>query len=138
MAHAAVIPVLGGWACVLRFRSHERELSGYQPDTTNNRMEMEAAIQGFRALKQACRVTVITDSQYLQRGMTDDLTRWKANGWLKSNRDPVLNQDLWETLDSLTQPHEVTWKWVRGHSGQSSHARCDRLARSAIANRPAS
>jgi ribonuclease HI len=119
-------PSPGGWACLLRFGTHEREYSGHHPDTTNNRMELEAAIQGFRQLKEACSVTVITDSQYVQRGMLEYLPRWKANGWLTSNRGPVRNRDLWEVLDSLT--HEVTWKWVRGHSGHPDQERCDGLA----------
>ena len=124
-------PGPGGWACVLRFGRHERELSGHDPDTTSNRMELEAAIQGFRALKRACRVIVVTDSQYVQRGMTELLPRWKQNGWSKSNQDPVLNRDLWEQLDLLAQPHQVTWTWVRGHSGHPDQERCDRLAASA-------
>jgi ribonuclease HI len=95
-------------------------------------MELEAAIRGFRALKEACRVMVITDSQYVQRGMTEFLARWKQNGWLKSNRDPVLNRDLWEQLDSVAQPHKVTWKWIRGHNGHPDQERCDRLATFAI------
>src|SRR5262245_58936667 len=124
-------PGPGGWACVLRFGRYERELSGHHPDTTSNRMELEAAIQGFRTLKRACCVTVVTDSQYVQRGMTEFLPRWKQNGWSKSNRDPVLNRDLWEQLDSLAQPHQVTWTWVRGHSGHPDQERCDRLATAA-------
>jgi ribonuclease HI len=124
-------PGPGGWACVLRFGCHERELSGHHPYTTSNLLELEAAIQGFRALKRACRVTVVTDSQYVQRGMTEFLPRWRQNGWSKSNRDPVLNRDLWEQLDSLAQPHRVTWTWVRGHSGHPDQDRCDCLATSA-------
>ena len=125
-------PGPGGWACVLRFGSHERELSGHHPHTTNNRMELEAAIHGFRALKEACSVTVITDSQYVQRGMTQFLPRWKQNDWAKSNGDPVLNRDLWEQLDAPTQLHQVTWQWVRGHSNHPDQERCDRLASSAV------
>lgn len=125
-------PGPGGWACLLRFESRERELSGHCAGTTNNRMELEAAIQGFGALKESCQVTVITDSQYVQRGMTQFLPNWKQNGWAKSNGDPVLNRDLWEQLDALTQPHEVTWKWVRGHSNHPDQERCDQLAKSAV------
>jgi ribonuclease HI len=121
-------PGRGGWGCVLRCGRNARELSGGHPATTNNRMELEAAIQGFRALNRACRVTVFTDSQYVERGMTEYLPRWKQNDWLKSNRDPVLNRDLWEQLDALAQPHQVTWKWVRGHRGHPDQKRCDRLA----------
>lgn len=123
-------PGPGGWACVLRYGGFKRELSGGETQTTNNRMELMAAIQGFQVLKRSCRVVVITDSQYVQRGMTDYLPRWKQNGWSKSNQDPVLNRDLWERLDGLTRPHSVTWKWVRGHSGHSDQERCDQLASS--------
>jgi ribonuclease HI len=122
-------PGPGGWACLLRFGGHQREFTGFEHETTNNRMELEAAIRGFRALKEACRVTVITDSQYVQRGMTEFLSRWKQNGWLKSNRDPVLNHDLWEQLDAVAQPHEVRWKWAPGHMGHPDQERCDLLAK---------
>jgi len=124
-------PGPGGWACVLRCGSKELELSGHHPDT-NNRMELEAAIQGFRALKEACSVTVITDSQYVQRGMTQFLLRWRRNDWAKSNGDLVLNRDLWEQLDALAQSHQVTWQWVRGHNNHPDQERCDRLASSAV------
>jgi ribonuclease HI len=129
-------PGPGNWACVLHFGCHERELSGHHPDTTNNRMELEAAIQGFQALTEACAVTVITDSQYVQRGMSEFLMRWKQNDWSKSNGDPVLNRDLWEQLDALAQSHQVTWRWVRGHNNHPDQDRCDRLASSAV--RPSS
>jgi ribonuclease HI len=122
-------PGPGGWACKLRFGGHQREVTGFEHETTNNRMELAAAIGGFRALKEACRVTVITDSQYVQRGVTEFLPRWKQNGWLKSNRDPVLNRDLWEQLDVLTQSHEVAWRWVPGHQGNPDQERCDLLAK---------
>jgi ribonuclease HI len=125
-------PGPGGWACVLRSGPDERELSGHHPDTTNNRMELEAAIQGFGALKEVCSVTVITDSQYVQRGMTEFLPRWKQNDWAKNNGDPVLNRDLWEQLEALAQSHQVTWTWVRGHGNHPDQQRCDRLARFAV------
>ena len=95
-------PGPGGWACLLRFGGHQGEFSGFDHATTNNRMELKAAIGGFRALKEACRVTVITDSQYVQLGMTKYLPGWKEKDWVKSNGDPVLNRDLWEQLDVLT------------------------------------
>ena len=124
-------PGPGGWACVLRFGGHQREftVSSTKPRTTGWNSKLRSAVFG---LKEACRVTVITDSQYVQRGMTEFLPRWKQNGWLKSNRDPVLNRDLWEQLDCVAQPHEVTWRWVRGHNGHPDQERCDRLATSAI------
>jgi ribonuclease HI len=131
-------PGPGGWACMLRCGSHERELSGHHPDTTNNRMELEAAIQGFRALKACSVVTVFTDSQYVQRGMTQFLPRWKQNEWAKSNGDPVVNRDLWEQLDALTESHEVTWTWIKSHRGHPDQERCDLVAKShARKSRPA-
>jgi ribonuclease HI len=122
-------PGPGGWACLLRFGEHQREFTGFEHETTNNRMELEAAIGGFRALKKACRVTVITDSQYVQLGMTKYLPSWKEKGWVKSNGDRVLNRDLWEQLDVLTQSHEVAWRWIPGHQGHPDQNRCDLLAR---------
>jgi ribonuclease HI len=118
-------PGPGGWACLVRFGEHQREFSGFEHETTNNRMELEAAIGGFRALKEQCRVTVITDSQYVQLGMTKYLPSWKEKGWVKSNGDRVLNRDLWEQLDVLTQSHEVAWRWIPGHQGNPDQNRCD-------------
>jgi len=122
-------PGPGGWACMLRLGEHQREFTGFEHETTNNRMELKAAISGFRALKEACRVTVITDSQYVQLGMTKYLPGWKENGWVKSNGDPVLNCDLWEQLDVLTQSHQVEWRWIPGHQRNPDQDRCDLLAK---------
>ena len=121
-------PGPGGWACILRCGQHERVLQGGVADTTNNRMELIAAIEGLRALKRASQVTVLTDSEYVRRGITEFLPRWKANGWRASTGKPVVNRDLWEELEELAGNHEVTWIHVRGHSGQPNHERCDSLA----------
>src|SRR6202011_2420806 len=124
-------PGPGGWACILRSGQHERVLQGGVADTTNNRMELIAAIEGLRALKRASQVTVLTDSEYVRRGITEYLPRWKANGWRASTGKPVVNRDLWEELEELVGYHEVTWIHVRGHSGQPNHERCDSLAMTA-------
>ena len=124
-------PGPGGWACILRFGGRERVLQGGEARTTNNRMELTAAIEGLRALNRACRVTVLTDSEYLRRGVTEFLRRWKENGWTNAGGKPVANQDLWEQLDELTQYHDVNWQHVRGHSGVPDQDRCDALATAA-------
>jgi ribonuclease HI len=124
-------PGPGGWACILRCAERERVLQGSAPDTTNNRMELVAAIEGLRALKRACRVTVLTDSEYVRRGITEFLPRWKTNGWQSAAGKAIANRDLWEGLDELAGYHQVTWVHVRGHSGHLDHERCDALANSA-------
>lgn len=124
-------PGPGGWACLLRCGSVERELSGAEADTTNNRMELRAVIAGLAALKEPCAVRVVTDSQYVQRGMTRYLARWATAGWRSSRGEPVANQDLWEALVRESSRHEVTWTWVRGHGASAEQNRCDQLAQSA-------
>ena len=124
-------PGPGGWACILRCAERERVLQGSAPDTTNNRMELVAAIEGLRALKRACRVTVLTDSEYVRRGITEFLPRWKTNGWQSAAGKAIANRDLWEELDELAGYHQVIWVHVRGHSGHPDHERCDALANSA-------
>ena len=126
-------PGPGGWAAILRFRGVERELSGAEAATTNNRMELMAAIRGLEALKRPCRVRLYTDSRYLRDGVTQWLAGWKARGWRTADRKPVKNVDLWQRLESATAPHEVAWIWVRGHAGHPENARADALARAAIA-----
>ncbi len=121
-------PGPGGWACILRYGSEERELSGSESQTTNNRMELTAAINGLRALHEACEVELVTDSQYLKQGVTEFLARWKANGWRTSNRKSVQNQDLWRVLDGLAAQHLVRWTWVAGHGDHDVQNRCDALA----------
>ncbi len=118
----------GGWACLLRWASHERVLEGAALDTTNNRMELTAAIEGLRALTRPCSVRVVTDSEYLRRGATDFLARWKSNGWKTASGNAVANRDLWEDLDELAVYHDITWTHLPGHSGDPDQDRCDKLA----------
>lgn len=120
----------GGWGCILVHPKSgtERELFGPHPKTTNNRMEMTAAIKGLEVLTRPCRVHITTDSQYLKRGITEWIEGWKRNGWINSQGDSVKNRDLWERLGELCQEHEVTWEWVRGHTGHPYNERADRLA----------
>jgi len=125
-------PGPGGWAALLIYGRTRKELSGAEEHTTNNRMELTAAIEALRALKKPCRVTLVTDSEYLQQGITAWLPDWKRRRWKTSRKNPVKNQDLWEALDALTQKHTVTWEWVRGHFGHPENERCDRLAVSAM------
>lgn len=121
-------PGPGGWGVVLRFGARERELCGGERDTTNNRMEMTAAIRALEALKEACIVELYTDSVYLKNGITQWLANWRARGWRTANRKPVKNQDLWLALDAAARRHEVTWHWVKGHSGHVENERADALA----------
>jgi ribonuclease HI len=125
-------PGPGGWGALLRYKNYEKELSGYSPQTTNNRMELTAVVEAIRALKEPCHVILHTDSKYLKEGITRWIHKWKRNGWKTSAREPVKNRDLWEALDRATQRHDVEWFWVRGHSGHPDNERCDQLARDAI------
>jgi ribonuclease HI len=125
-------PGPGGWGTILRCGEHEKEFSGYDPETTNNRMELIGAIAGLEALKRPCRVRVTTDSQYVKKGMTEWIDGWVKRGWKNSQKKPVANRDLWERLLTLVEPHEVEWCWVRGHDGHAENERCDVLARAAI------
>ncbi len=125
-------PGPGGYGAILRCKGVEKELSGYAADTTNNRMELQAAISALSQLKRPCLVTLTTDSQYLVKGMTEWLQGWKRKNWINSKREPVLNRDLWEQLSTLSAKHSITWLWVRGHDGHSENERCDELARNAI------
>ena len=122
-------PGPGGWAAILRWRGVEKELVGAEALTTNNRMELCAAIAGFEALRRDASVRVITDSTYVRDGITRWLVTWKKNGWRTAERKPVKNIDLWQRLDALIAPHRVEWHWVRGHSGHPENERADRLAR---------
>jgi len=121
-------PGPGGWGAVLQFGDHERELHGGAEDTTNNRMELTAAIEALRALSEPCRVSLTTDSTYVKDGITQWLTNWKRNGWRTAAKKPVKNQDLWQALDREAARHEVDWRWVKGHSGHPENERADRLA----------
>ncbi len=121
-------PGPGGWGVVLRFRGIEKELYGGEPETTNNRMELTAAIEAIEALKRPVRARLHTDSTYLRNGITEWLAKWKANRWRTAARKPVRNADLWQRLDAARAAHEVEWVWVRGHSGHPDNERADRLA----------
>ena len=124
-------PGPGGWAAILQWRGEVRELSGGVEGTTNNRMELQAAIEGLNALTRAMRVELHTDSRYVMQGVTDWMPRWKANGWRTASKKPVLNQDLWKALDEAVQRHDIAWHWVKGHAGNEMNERCDELARAA-------
>lgn len=125
-------PGPGGWGAILRYGGHEKELSGGECETTNNRMELTGAIAALESLKRPCRVVLTTDSQYLVKGMTEWLDGWVKKGWKNSKKEPVLNRDLWERLKSLAEAHRIDWAWVRGHDGHPENERCDLLARQAI------
>ncbi len=125
-------PGPGGYGAILRCGGRVKELNGGAGETTNNRMEMTAAIEALRLLKRPCRVSVTTDSQYLVKGMTEWITGWQRKGWLNSKKEPVVNRDLWELLLTLAKPHSVQWKWVKGHDGHLENERCDQLARNGI------
>ncbi len=126
-------PGPGGWGAVLRWAGHERELKGGEPHTTNNRMELMAAIAALEALKRPCVIDLHTDSQYLRNGITIWIKGWKRNGWRTADRKPVKNVDLWQRLDAAMARHEVRWHWVKGHAGHDMNERADALARTAIA-----
>jgi ribonuclease HI len=124
-------PGPGGWAYILRYGSHKKEGYGCAAHTTNNRMELTAAIEGLKNLKETCRVEIVTDSQYLKNGITQWIANWKRKGWLTKDRKPVLNKDLWQQLDELVNRHQVTWEWTKGHASHEDNNRCDELAQSA-------
>ncbi|MDQ2956741.1 MAG: ribonuclease HI [Actinomycetota bacterium] len=121
-------PGPGGWGAWLRSGAHERELSGGEPLTTNNRMELTAVIEGLSALKKPCEVTVFTDSQYVRQGITEWIHNWKARGWQTKDKKPVKNADLWRLLDQAAGRHRVEWRWVRGHAGDPGNEKADALA----------
>lgn len=124
-------PGPGGWGVLLRYGAHERELSGGEPATTNNRMELMAAISALEALTEACEVALHTDSRYVQQGISEWLPNWLRRGWKTAGGDPVKNQDLWQRLHAATQPHRIEWRWVKGHAGDPDNERVDGLARDA-------
>ncbi len=125
-------PGPGGYGTILRYGTTEKELSGYDPETTNNRMELLGAIVGLEALTRPCKVRLTTDSEYVKKGMTEWLEGWIKRGWKTAGKKPVANRDLWERLHELNRKHEVEWVWVRGHAGHPENERCDELARNAI------
>ncbi len=124
-------PGPGGWGVLLRFGKHEKALSGGEKDTTNNRMELQAALEALRALREPCRVTLFTDSEYLKKGITEWLPNWKQRNWRRKG-GKLANVDLWMKLDQEMERHEIHWRWVRGHAGNSFNERVDHLARNAI------
>ncbi len=125
-------PGPGGWGAVLRYREKERELWGGEPQTTNNRMELMAAIVALETLKRPCNVALTTDSRYVQKGVTEWMESWKRRGWKTANKQPVKNVDLWQRLDRAIARHNIEWHWVRGHSGHPENERADALANRAI------
>ena len=129
-------PGPGGWGAVLRWRAAERELSGGEAATTNNRMELMAAIQALESLRRPATARIHTDSQYLRDGITRWISKWKVNGWRTAARKPVKNDDLWRRLDAAAARHRVEWHWIRGHAGHPENERADALARAAIPPRP--
>ena len=125
-------PGPGGWAAVLRSGEHQKILQGSESETTNNRMELTAAVRALQALKRPAQVVVYTDSKYLQRGISEWLPAWRARGWKTADRKPVKNLDLWQTLAQATTGHAIEWRWVRGHAGNACNEQVDRLANQAI------
>jgi ribonuclease HI len=125
-------PGPGGWGAWLRSGTHERELFGGEPLTTNNRMELTAVIQGLSALTRPCAVELFTDSQYVRQGITEWIHRWKARGWLTTDRKPVKNADLWRALDEAAARHQVEWHWVKGHAGDVGNEKADALANAGV------
>ncbi len=125
-------PGKGGWGVLLRRGGGEETLRGGEAMTTNNRMELTAVIKGLEALKEPCRLSITTDSKYVMSGVTEWMPKWKRNGWRTSDKKPVKNIDLWRRLDELAAPHEIDWKWVKGHSGHPENERADRLANQGI------
>ncbi|MEC8138452.1 MAG: ribonuclease HI [Pseudomonadota bacterium] len=125
-------PGPGGWGAILRYGENQKELSGGAAETTNNRMELSAAIEALRALKRPSRVRIHTDSTYVKDGITKWIINWKRNGWRTAAKKPVKNMDLWQDLDDALKDHDVEWHWVKGHAGHSENERADALARSAV------
>lgn len=125
-------PGVGGWGALLVYQGHEKAICGGDLDTTNNRMELQAVIEGLKLLKRPCVVAVYTDSRYVQQGITEWIEGWKAKGWRTASKKPVKNDDLWKNLDALTQGHEVSWHWVKGHAGHAGNERADELANQGV------
>ncbi len=121
-------PGAGGWGALIIFAGHEKELFGGENQTTNNRMELTAAIEALRALNRGCRVDVYTDSTYVKNGIQEWMKKWKSNNWKTANRKPVKNRDLWEALEQLSAQHQIRWHWVKGHAGNPGNERADQLA----------
>ena len=131
-------PGPGGWACILRYNQHTKESFGSERQTTNNRMEITAAIEGLAMLKERCEVEVITDSEYLLKGITQWIHGWKHKGWMTSAKKPVINQDLWKALDEQVDRHQTRWTWTKGHADHPDNNRCDELATAAARDQSSS
>lgn len=127
-------PGPGGWGVVLRYQGTEKILNGAEENTTNNRMELMAAIKGLASLREPCHVILTTDSQYVRKGITEWIQKWKKNGWRNSGKSPVKNQDLWQALEKEIERHDLEWHWVRGHSGHRENEMADQAANEAIDN----
>jgi ribonuclease HI len=125
-------PGIGGYGSILRYSKEVKEISGCALHTTNNRMELTAVIEAIRQISRPCKITVVTDSNYVIKGITEWMPGWIKRNWMNSKKKPVLNRDLWEMLLELSEPHEIEWAWIRGHSGHKENERCDELARKAI------
>ncbi len=125
-------PGVGGWGALLMYQGHEKAICGGDLDTTNNRMELQAVIEGLKLLKRECVVKVYTDSRYVQQGITEWIEGWKAKGWRTASKKPVKNDDLWKELDALTKGHEISWHWVKGHAGHPGNERADELANEGV------
>jgi ribonuclease HI len=127
-------PGPGGYGAILRYGDVTKEISGCDPETTNNRMEMTAVIEALRCLKRPCRIMITTDSQYVMKGMTEWIAGWLRKNWRNSQKKPVKNRDLWQEILGLSKRHDIEWKWVKGHHGHPENERCDQLAREALKN----
>ncbi len=125
-------PGPGGWGALMRFGNHEKEIYGYEEETTNNRMELMAAIRSLEILSRSCAIVLTTDSQYVRQGITEWMEGWKKRGWKTAAKKPVKNKDLWQRLDEAVKEHNVEWKWVKGHSGHEGNERADELANRAM------
>lgn len=125
-------PGPGGWGAILQFGDHEKEMYGYEAETTNNRMELTAAIKALQVLTRPCNVELTTDSQYVRQGITDWMEGWKQRGWKTASKKPVKNKDLWQQLDDAVQRHNINWHWIKGHSGHQGNERADELANRAM------
>jgi ribonuclease HI len=125
-------PGPGGWGALMRFGNHEKEIYGYEEETTNNRMELMAAIRSLEVLSRDCSVVLTTDSQYVRQGITEWMEGWKKRGWKTASKKPVKNKDLWQRLDEVVQKHDIDWQWVKGHSGHEGNERADDLANRAM------
>ncbi|MEX2261140.1 MAG: ribonuclease HI [Bryobacteraceae bacterium] len=131
-------PGRGGWACILRYGKYKREIFGFSPHSTNNRMELTAAVEGLRALLEQCEVEIVTDSEYLKKGITEWIHNWKRRNWKTSTGSPVMNADLWKELDEQNQRHRTRWVWTRGHASHEDNNRADELATQAAREQRAS